>query len=92
MSKSARRSTAGAISSVVKPAQKDLVEKFKRCLADTGELLYFPSELFASRKVLGALVSSNFDGGGYSLPAKLMGWREQAVGQALLNCITEVKQ
>jgi ribonuclease D len=76
----------------LKPAQKELVEKLKRCLVDTGEQLNFPSELLASRKDLVALVSSNFTGSGYSLPPKLTGWREQAVGQALLNCITEVNR
>jgi|TARA_B110000902_G_scaffold266725_1_gene355764 ribonuclease D len=73
----------------LKPAQKELVEKLKRCLVSTGEQLDFPSELLASRKDLVALISSNFDGSGYSLPPKLTGWREQAVGQALLNCIVK---
>jgi ribonuclease D len=76
----------------LKPAQKEVVEKLKRCLVDTGEQLDFPAELLASRKDLVALISSNFAGGGYSLPSKLTGWREQAVGQALLNCIAEVDQ
>jgi ribonuclease D len=73
----------------LKPAQKELVEKLKRCLVSTGEQLDFPSELLASRKDLVALISSNFDGSGYSLPPKLTGWREQTVGHALLNCIVK---
>ena len=76
----------------LKPAQKELVEKLKRCLVDTAEQLNFPPELLASRKDLVALVSSNFTGNGYSLPKKLMGWRQQVIGQVLLNCITEVNQ
>jgi ribonuclease D len=73
-------------------AQKELVEKLKRCLVNTGEQLNFPPELLASRKDLVALVSSNFTGSGYNLPKKLTGWRQQVIGQALLDCIVEVNQ
>lgn len=50
-----------------------------------AEALNLPPELLAPRKRVQALVNGGYPDGPWQLPASLRGWREEAVGQLLLE-------
>ncbi len=60
-------------------------KELKKIVKEQAEELAIPTELLAGKKSLEALLRSGYPQGTYALPNGLLGWREQVVGQQLIN-------
>ncbi len=71
------------------PIDNKLMKKLKNVVEARAEDLNVAPELLTKRRHLEKLIRSEDDNGRYHLPAELSGWRESAVGSALLSALTE---
>jgi len=87
-------STAAASDASTWPARLDpplaqsegpLMKALKQFVRETAEALNLPAEVLIRKKEYEFIVRSGMNGGQYSLPERLLGWRYDLIGEGLLR-------
>lgn len=71
------------------PVSGELMDKLKGVVQERAAALSVAPELLTTRRHLEKLLRSGDEAGGFRLPAELTGWRESAVGAALLAALAD---
>lgn len=65
------------------------LKRLKKYVRETAERMDLPAEVLIRKKEYEALIRSGMEGGGYTLPARLRGWRYPVIGEQLLCLVQE---
>ncbi|MBT4161955.1 MAG: ribonuclease D [Gammaproteobacteria bacterium] len=71
------------------PVSSTKLNHLRQIVEQRAEALTVAPELLTKRRHLEKLIRSGNGSAGYQLPEELLGWREQAIGQALLEALAE---
>ena len=66
------------------PTEAPLMKALKKYVRDTAENLQLPPEILIRKKEYEAIVRSGMNGGIFTLPERLLGWRYDVIGKGLL--------
>lgn len=66
-----------------------LLKRLKKFVRETAEQLELPAEVLIRKKEYEALIRSGLNGGDYTLPQRLCGWRFAIIGEHLLHLVQE---
>ena len=64
-----------------------MLKKLRQVVDERAKQLSVAPELLTKRRHLEQLIRSEDGNGRYHLPADLLGWREAAIGEALLSAL-----
>jgi len=67
-------------------------KKMRRKVNSIAEQLDVPPELLARKKPMEAMLRAGYPNGPFSVPPALQGWREEVVGQPLLDVLNQLSQ
>jgi ribonuclease D len=75
------------------PIDKKSLKSLRAKVEDTAEACGIAPEMLAKKRHLEYILrSAAANGGKYSLPADLLGWREPVIGDALLQAVEGLKR
>lgn len=72
--------------------QRKLGKALKGCVADTAEALQISADILVRKADFEHIVRSGMQGGTYSLPKRLQGWRRPVIGDKLLALAEQMSQ